>query len=145
MKPGGSALAHASADAINFFPIPLARQLAVTTKPPSSAKRSVSMYCEANTWTHPRTDPSRSTATYTRFSELARIDRRRVTVWACDEGPMVCLWMGIPKPDVSGWMLNVCGVGGLVGLAFWTVFFNRGLLWRLVRRAFTGGRGTARG
>ena len=53
--------------------------------------------------------------------------------------PVVCGWMGMAKPPVADWTLQVCGMGGLVGLAFWSIFFNRGLIGDFVRRAF--GRG----
>ncbi|HUW57339.1 MAG TPA: DUF6785 family protein [Planctomycetota bacterium] len=54
--------------------------------------------------------------------------------------PMVCLWSGIPKPDVGSITLNVFGMGGLVGLAFWTVFFNRSSIAKGIRRALEGER-----
>jgi len=54
--------------------------------------------------------------------------------------PAVCLWAGVPTPAVGNYTLNILGMGGLVGLAFWTVFFNRRLIWRQIKRALAGGR-----
>jgi len=50
--------------------------------------------------------------------------------------PIVCHWIGLPKPAVGTWTLHILGMGGLVGLAFWPAFFNRGLLADAVHRAF---------
>jgi hypothetical protein len=54
--------------------------------------------------------------------------------------PLICLWIGIPRPDVGSWTLQVFGLGGLVGLAFWPAFFNRSLIVDAFRRAVRGGR-----
>ena len=54
--------------------------------------------------------------------------------------PAVCQWMGIPGPAIDSYMLNILGMGGLIGLAFWTVFFNRANILARIKSAF-GGRG----
>ena len=54
--------------------------------------------------------------------------------------PVVCRWLGVPAPAMSSYMLNICGMGGLAGLAFWTVFFNRRVMWDNLKRACRGGR-----
>ncbi|HUV39062.1 MAG TPA: DUF6785 family protein [Planctomycetota bacterium] len=53
---------------------------------------------------------------------------------------LACQWIGVPTPPVDTWMRHICGVGGLLGLAFWSLFFNRRLLRDAVRRALRGGR-----
>jgi len=53
--------------------------------------------------------------------------------------PVVFHWIGLPTPQVGVWTLHILGMGGLVGLAFWPAFFNRKLLARGIRRAFSGG------
>ena len=54
--------------------------------------------------------------------------------------PLVCRWMGVVTPPVGTYMSNICGMGGLIGLAFWTLFFNRGRIVDALRRALRGGR-----
>jgi hypothetical protein len=56
--------------------------------------------------------------------------------------PMLIYGLGIPLPkeDYEGLLTNICGVGGLVGLAFWTLFFNRSSIIGYLREAFRGGR-----
>jgi len=57
--------------------------------------------------------------------------------------PAVLYWLGIHMGGVGdltseNWMINVLGMGGLVGLAFWTVFFNRGKIADAVKRGWRG-------
>jgi len=54
--------------------------------------------------------------------------------------PLICLWIGVPKPSVGEWTLQIFGFGGLVGLAFWPAFFHRSLIADAFRRALRGGR-----
>lgn len=59
--------------------------------------------------------------------------------------PVIMYWLAIHPAGVGdvtseNWMVNVLGIGGLVGLAFWTVFFNRRGIMGSIRRAFRGTR-----
>ena len=55
--------------------------------------------------------------------------------------PVVCSWLGVPSPAVSGWEHQIFGMGGMVGLAFWPLFFNRRRVWDFIKRGLTPGRG----
>ena len=52
--------------------------------------------------------------------------------------PVICRWLGVPAPPVSDYRLDILGMGGLIGLAFWTVFFNRRKIRDAFRRASPG-------
>lgn len=46
--------------------------------------------------------------------------------------PLVMVWMGLQNPDIGRFLVQVIGTGGFLGLAFWSVFFNRRRLWQFV-------------
>jgi len=60
--------------------------------------------------------------------------------------PGLLRWLGLARLGgigdffSEGWMLQVFGIGGLAGLVFWTLFFNRRKIVRSLRQAVRGGR-----
>ena len=54
--------------------------------------------------------------------------------------PTVWLWLGIPDPGLTAFVSGGFGMGGLLALAVWPVFFNRSLVLDGLKRAFRGGR-----
>ncbi len=50
--------------------------------------------------------------------------------------PVLWRWFGVPPPPVSEITMQVCAMGGLLGLAVWSIVFNRSLLGDFLRRAF---------
>ena len=57
--------------------------------------------------------------------------------------PVIMYWLAIHPAGVGdvtseNWMVNVLAIGGLVGLGFWTVFFNRSKIADAIKRALKG-------
>ncbi len=55
--------------------------------------------------------------------------------------PIACRWMGVTAPPVSHVLHKIYLMGGICGLAFWTVVFNYGRIKDWMRRAWSNDNG----